>query len=88
MLTVSGVMLVLVRGYHLAEAPWLIQGIGALGVATVIWLGALLPDQWRMERLGPDEGSRLRRLFVRWTVLGWVANGALLYGLWAMVTKQ
>jgi uncharacterized membrane protein len=87
MLVVSGILLIRVRGYALAENPWLRQGIGALGASTALWLVCLLPDQWRLERADPADDVRLQRLFRRWSALGWTATTFLFYGLWAMVSK-
>ena len=37
LLTVSGILLVLRRGYPVAGTPWLMRGILALGAATALW---------------------------------------------------
>jgi uncharacterized membrane protein len=87
LLTSTGMMMARQQGWRLLATPWIVEGLAALGVATLIWLVALLPDQWRMERLAPDDDVRLRRLFLRWSVLGWTATALLFYGLWAMVRK-
>jgi uncharacterized membrane protein len=87
MLTVSGILLALRQGYRVAETPWLLKGIGALAVATLLWLAVLLPAQLRLERVAPDDDGELRRLFLRWSAVGWAATLLLFYGLWAMVTK-
>jgi uncharacterized membrane protein len=86
-LTVSGILLAMRQGYRVAETPWLLQGIVALAVSTLLWLLVLLPDQMRLERLEPGNDAQLRRLFLRWSVVGWTATGALFYGLWVMVGK-
>lgn len=86
-LTISGIFLIRARGYPWAELPWLRHGIGALALATLLWLVVLLPDQIRMGRLAEDD-PRYTRAFWRWTILGWVATLVLFYGLWAMVTKS
>src|SRR5688572_1380342 len=54
LITVSGILLIRVRGYVVGETPWLVHGIGALAATTLIWLVVLLPDQWRLERMGPS----------------------------------
>ena len=87
MLVVSGILLMRARGYSLAETPWLRHGIGALAVSTALWLVFLLPDQRRLERVDPGDGVALRRIFARWSVVGWTATAVLFYGLWAMVAK-
>jgi uncharacterized membrane protein len=87
MLVVSGVLLVRARGYAIADTPWLRQGIGALASSTTLWLVFLLPDQWRLQRVDPADDATLRRLFLRWSVVGWAATALLFYGLWAMVSK-
>ena len=86
-LTVSGILLAMRQGYRVAETPWLLQGIVALAVSTLLWLVVLLPDQMRLERLEPGNEPELRRLFLRWSVVGWTATAALFYGLWVMVGK-
>jgi uncharacterized membrane protein len=85
LLTVSGILLALRRGYQVAGTPWLAKGIGALVVATLLWIAVLLPEQLRMERAGDDE--LLRRAFRRWSAVGWAATGVLYYGLWAMAGR-
>lgn len=85
MLTISGILLVIRQGYPVLETPWLLRGMIALAVATALWLAVLLPDQVRLERLGPGEDAVLRRLFRRWSLVGWGATLVLFYGLWCMV---
>ncbi len=87
LLTISGILLVRARGYPVLGTPWLIRGIGALAASTLLWLVFLLPDQWRLERLDPADAAGLRRLFLRWSAVGWAATLMLLYGLWCMVAK-
>jgi uncharacterized membrane protein len=86
LLTVSGILLALRRGYAVLGTPWLLRGIAALGTATVLWLVVLLPAQLRMERAGDDDKA-LRRAFRRWSVVGWAATAVLYYGLWAMAGR-
>ena len=86
LLTVSGILLALRRGYQVAGTPWLAKGIGALVVATLLWLTVLLPEQLRMERAADDE--LLLRAFRRWSAVGWAATGVLYYGLWAMAGRS
>ncbi|HEU5169860.1 MAG TPA: DUF2269 family protein [Gemmatimonadales bacterium] len=88
LLVASGLGLARVRGYVMLHTPWLVHGIGALAVSTGLWLVALLPDQLRLERMDPADDRRLRRVFLRWSVLGWAATAALFYGLWAMVARS
>jgi uncharacterized membrane protein len=88
LLTVSGILLALRRGYQVAATPWLAKGIGALALATVLWLGFLLPDQLRMERAAPDDDQTVSRAFRRWSVVGWAATVVLYYGLWAMAGRS
>jgi uncharacterized membrane protein len=86
LLTISGILLIRVRGYVIDQTPWLMHGIGALAASTLIWLAVLLPDQRRLEQMDPADDAALRRVFWRWTVVGWAATGVLFYGLWTMVT--
>lgn len=86
-LTVSGILLAMRQGYRVMETPWLLKGIVALGVSTLLWLVVLLPDQIRLERLPPGDDRALRRIFVRWSLVGWTATLVLFYGLWTMVAK-
>jgi uncharacterized membrane protein len=87
MLTVSGILLAIRQGYRVAETPWLLKGIGALAMATLLWVLVLLPAQLGLERVPPGDDRRLRRLFLRWSAVGWGATLLLFYGLWVMVTK-
>jgi uncharacterized membrane protein len=88
LLTVSGILLALRRGYPVAGTPWLAKGILALGLATLLWLGVLLPDQLRMERADSGDDETVRRLFRRWSLVGWTATAVLYYGLWAMAGRS
>jgi uncharacterized membrane protein len=88
LLVISGVLLIRARGYVIADTPWLVHGIAALGASTLIWLAVLLPDQLRLERTDPADDASLRRVFLRWTLLGWTATAILFYGLWTMVTGR
>lgn len=87
LLTVSGILLALRRGYPVTGTSWLLRGIVALSVATVLWMVVLLPAQLRMERAGRGDGSGLASAFRRWSVVGWIATGLLYYGLWAMAGR-
>ena len=87
LLTVSGVLLVRAHGYPWRELPWLRHGIGALAIATAVWLVALLPAQVLMERL-PEDDPRLARAFWWWSVVGWADTLVLCYALWVMVTRS
>jgi uncharacterized membrane protein len=88
LLTVSGILLALRRGYQVAGTPWLAKGIGALALATLLWLALLLPDQLRMERAAPGDDAAVSRAFRRWSVVGWAATAVLYYGLWAMAGRS
>ena len=72
--------------YAVLETPWLLRGIVALTLSTVAWLGVLLPDQLRLER--SEDPAVIQRVFLRWSVVGWISTALLFYGLWAMVTKR
>jgi uncharacterized membrane protein len=87
LLTFTGIQLVLVRGYSFWSTPWLVKGVGSLALATLLWLAVLIPDQFRLERLAPGDSVGLRRVFLRWSLVGWVSTALLLNGLWAMVRK-
>jgi uncharacterized membrane protein len=88
LLTVSGILLAMERGLPVMQTPWLLKGISALALSTLLWLVFLLPDQWRLERLAPGDDGALRRLFLRWSVVGWTATLVLYYGLWIMVARD
>ncbi len=88
LLTWSGIMLAVQGGYPIRETPWLMHGIAALALSTLIWGVVLLPCQWRMERLEPGDRAGLQRIFMRWNAFGWVSTALLFYGLWAMVGKR
>jgi uncharacterized membrane protein len=88
LLTISGVLLAMRLRLDVWQTPWLLKGISALGLATLVWLVVLLPWQFRMERLAPDDVAARRRVLLRWSVVGWIDTGVLFYGLWSMVTKR
>jgi uncharacterized membrane protein len=87
LLTVSGILLAMRLQLRVMETPWLLKGIVALGLATLVWLVVLLPCQLRLERISPDDERGLRRLFLGWSVVGWTDTALLFYGLWAMVGR-
>ena len=63
------------------------KGVASLGLATLLWLVVLIPDQFRLERMAADDSAGLRRVFLRWSVVGWVSTAILFHGLWVMVRK-
>jgi uncharacterized membrane protein len=87
LLTVSGILLASRLQLRVLETPWLLKGIVALGLATLVWLVVLLPCQLRLERIAPGDDRGLRRLFLGWSVVGWTDTALLFYGLWAMVGR-
>jgi uncharacterized membrane protein len=87
LLTFSGIQLILATGIPFWGTPWLVKGVASLALATLLWLVVLIPDQFRLERLSPDDSEGLRRVFLRWSVVGWISTAILFHGLWAMVRK-
>jgi uncharacterized membrane protein len=88
LLTFSGIQLILITGLPFWGTPWLVRGVAALALATVLWLIVLVPDQFRLERMAPEDTAGLRRVFLRWSVVGWISTAILFYGLWSMVGKR
>lgn len=86
MLTVSGVVMALQSKLPILETPWLVKGIVSLSIVTLSWLAILLPDQYRLERT--EDPATIRKLFIRWSVVGWTGTALLFYALWGMVTKR
>lgn len=86
-LTIAGIMMVRTSALPWRTLPWLRHGIESLALATALWLFVLIPDQVRMERVDPADDARVRRLFLRWSVVGWAATAVLFHGLWLMVRK-
>lgn len=89
LMTIAGIMMVR-QAYPTGawrQVPWLVQGIEMLGISTAIWLALLIPDQVRMERCPDDELPRFRKLYLRWSLIGWVATAFLFRGIWVMTTK-
>lgn len=86
LLTVSGVIMALQGKLPILATPWLVKGIAALAIVTLSWLAILLPDQYRLERT--EDPATIRKLFIRWSVVGWTGTAVLFYALWAMVTKR
>jgi uncharacterized membrane protein len=87
LLTISGILLAMHHGLRVSDTPWLMKGIAALALSTLLWLVVLLPAQLRLERLPPG-APELRRVFLRWSAVGWAATLLLFYGLWAMVAQR
>lgn len=86
LLTLTGVIMALQSNFPFFQTPWLVKGIVALSLSTLSWLAILLPDQYRLERT--EDPATIRRLFLRWSVIGWASTALLFYGLWAMVTRR
>lgn len=87
-LTITGILMVRAGRFPIRDTPWLWRGVLMLAISTVVWLVSLLPDQLRMERLDQSDDRAMRRLFTRWSVLGWASTFLLFVGLWSMVTKR
>ena len=87
LLTASGIALAMSRGLPIWGTPWIRQALLALVVATVLWLGLLVPAQRTMLRATPAIEAEWTRAFRRWTVVGWIATVPLLYAIWCMVAK-
>ena len=85
-LTITGIVMGLQAGYPFFGTPWLLKGISALALSTLSWLIFLLPDQLRLERR--TDPAEIRRVFIRWSAVGWASTLLLFYGLWAMVMKR
>ena len=85
LLTFTGIQLGLASEFSFLETGWLLRGILALALSTLIWLVVLLPDQFRLERA--TEAAVIRRLFLRWSVFGWLSTALLYVGLWSMVKR-
>ncbi len=85
-LTITGVVMALQVGFPFFTTPWLLKGIVSLALSTLSWLVFLLPDQVRLER--NTDPVLIRRVFIRWSVIGWASTVLLYYGLWAMVMKR
>lgn len=86
LLTASGIVMAIKSGLPLLQTPWLLKGVIALSTSTLIWLVLLLPDQFRLEKA--QDPAVIRRLYLRWTLIGWAVTLVLFYGLWAMATRR
>lgn len=87
-LTVTGILMVRAQQVPILDTPWLRRGVLMLAISSIVWLVLLLPDQLRMERLDQSDERGMRRLFTRWSVLGWASTVLLFVGLWSMVMKR
>lgn len=87
MMTIAGIQMIRVGGIPWRTTGWLMDGIILLGISSAIWLVALLPDQFRMERCPAENPGRFRTLYLRWSVIGWLATVVLYLGIWVMVVK-
>ena len=77
-LTITGILMVRAQQVSIMDTPWLRRGVLMLAISTVVWLVSLLPDQLRMERLDQSDDRGMRRLFTRWSVLGWASTAPAL----------
>lgn len=87
MLTIAGIQLIRLADWPWRELAWLRHGIELLAVATAVWLFVLLPDQVRMERAAVTDPERFRRVFMRWSIVGWIDTLILLAALVVMVLR-
>jgi len=85
LLTFTGIQLGLASELSFLKTGWLVRGILSLALSTLIWLVVLVPDQFRLERA--TEPAVIRRLFLRWSVFGWLSTVLLYVGLWSMVRR-
>ncbi len=88
LLVITGILMARQAGLPILETPWIRRGVLMLTVSTMCWLAVLLPDQLRMERVDPQDDSSLRKLFARWSLVGWASTALLFLGLWSMVAKR
>ena len=87
-LTVTGILMIRAHQTSILDTPWLKRGVVLLAVSTMVWLVSLLPDQLRMERLDQSDDRGMRRLFTRWSVVGWASTVLLFIALWSMVMRR
>ena len=86
-LTISGILLAREAGLPILGTPWIRRSALLLAISTLLWLTILLPDQWRMERLGASRDAFLKAVFTRWSVVGWGSTLLLFVALWSMIIK-
>lgn len=87
LLVATGIVMARSLGLPLMETPWIRTAIHLLGGATLLWVVFLVPDQVRMERVVPEDDARFRALFIRWSIIGWIATALLFAALWKMVVR-
>jgi uncharacterized membrane protein len=87
LLTMSGIVLAMGRGFPIWGTPWIRQGLIALAISTVLWLIVLVPAQRVMVRVDPTNDRALTQAFHRWNITGWLATAPLVYAVWCMVAK-
>lgn len=89
MLTITGLLLAVGRGYPVWGTPWIRQALVALAISTIMWLVLLVPAQRIMLRTVSSDAdhARLERAYSRWNFAGWTATAPLLYAVWCMVAK-
>lgn len=88
LLTLTGVLMARASGLPIFATPWVRHGAYLLGASTLLWLVFLLPDQFRMDKVDPSDDAQFRRLFLRWSLIGWFSTALLFGALWVMVTKR
>lgn len=86
LLVSSGVAMAQLGGLSMLGTPFVRQGLVALAVSTVLWLGVLVPLQARWVRATDRQSAD--RLFRWWSLVGWSATAPLLFGLWVMATRR
>ena len=84
----SGIAMLHKMKLDFLDTPWLVHGTAALALSTLVWLGFLLPDQFRMKEHAKSSNlEAFKKAYIRWSILGWLATAPLVYGVWVMVVK-
>ena len=92
-LLITGVWMVKITGWERFQEPWLGISLLLLVVTGVIWVGGMLPLEFRMARLSRLQSNNItsdpayRRSSKIWSILGGVATLMPIFVLILMVLK-
>ncbi|MDQ6933297.1 MAG: DUF2269 domain-containing protein [Candidatus Eremiobacteraeota bacterium] len=86
--TITGISLASLERIAVLQTMWTSAGLWAVVAAGTAWATVLLPLELRMQRLASaGNDAALNRLFMLWSVVGWLVTAVLFGVIYLMVGK-
>ena len=85
--TVTGIALANLENVGIWQTRWTAFALAIVIASGVIWLAVLLPLELRMRAAAATGGTLLGRLFIVWSIAGWIVTLALFGVIYLMVSK-